>query len=394
VLVTNPGAELYGSDRMALETVRALQDAGLTVEVALGGAGPLHEMLDEAGAETVICPTAILRKSVLSPRGAVGMARDALRAIPAMWRLLRSTRPSMVVVNTLTTPLWLLLGRLSGAHTVCHVHEGEASARAAVRLALYLPLLLAHRIVVNSQYSMDVMVRSAPWLRRRATVVHNAVAGPPSVVPPRPAVGRPVRLLFIGRLSERKGPHVAVEALAVLRARGVDARLGLLGAVFPGNEAYEERLRRQVVRLGLAERIDFLGFRPSVWEAVAAADVVLVPSVLDEPFGNTAVEAGLAARPVVLSDTSGLREASRHSEAATRVPPGDAEAIATAVQGLLSQWETTSRSALRDARVLADRFSSRTYAASLLQAVGSGASRPGLPAPGAEAPSPVRAGDR
>ena len=46
--------------------------------------------------------------------------------------------------------------------------------------------------------------------------------------------------------SQRKGPHVAIEAVRRLRERGVDVHLSLLGAVFPGNEGYEAGLRANV----------------------------------------------------------------------------------------------------------------------------------------------------
>ena len=57
VLVAHPGAELYGSDRVVLESVRALAAAGCTVTVALPGHGPLVAPLERAGATVVLCPS-------------------------------------------------------------------------------------------------------------------------------------------------------------------------------------------------------------------------------------------------------------------------------------------------------------------------------------------------
>ena len=66
----------------------------------------------------------------------------------------------------------------------------------------------------------------------------------------------------------------------------------------------------------------FSGFTDDVWAHLAAADLVLVPSQGDEPFGNTAVEAMLAARPVVVSSSSGLDEAVAGYGSAQRVAAG------------------------------------------------------------------------
>ena len=148
-------------------------------------------------------------------------------------------------------------------------------------------------------------------------MVHNAVPGPGEVVPPRIALTAPTRLLYVGRLSHRKGVHVAVDALDALVREDRDVRLDVVGAVFPGNEAYLDELRAQVARCGLEDRVSFLGFKSSVWDDLARSDIAVITSLVDETFGNTAVEAALAARPAVVSKVGGLPEAVSSSQSAT-----------------------------------------------------------------------------
>jgi len=362
VLIANPGADLYGSDRMALETVRALVADGRRVVVAVPEPGPLVPLLEQAGAEVVECPTPIVRKGLLSPRGLVELAGTTLRSIGPGLRLIRGTDAGVVLVNTITPPLWLALSRLCRRLTVCHVHEGEASVSSVLRRALYVPLLFSSRILINSEFSLRVLARSAPWLVRRTTVVYNAVAGPPQVVAARAELAEPIRLVYVGRLSARKGPHVAIEAAKLLADAGRDVHLSLLGAVFPGNEAYAESLRELVLRCGLSERVTFLGFKPSVWDDLAANDIVLIPSTVDEPFGNTAVEAALAARPAVVSRVGGLPEAAGRSASAVLVRPDDAGELAAAVGAVVDDWPRYAALAATDAIDVANAFSQDQYA--------------------------------
>src|SRR5205807_7048614 len=130
----------------------------------------------------------------------------------------------------------------------------------------------------------------------RCTVVANGIPAPAEVTPPRPVLTGPVELLFLGRLSPRKGPQVAVATLAELRKRGVDARLTLAGSTFRGYEWFEEELVATVRREGLGDHVELAGFVADPRPLLARCDVLLVPSVLAEPFGNTAVEGLLAAR--------------------------------------------------------------------------------------------------
>ncbi|MFQ1003616.1 glycosyltransferase [Modestobacter sp. SSW1-42] len=380
VLVVHPGAELYGSDRVVLESVTALVAAGHPVTVALPGDGPLVAMLRGRGARVVTCRMPVLRKSALRPVGALRLVADAVAGLPAAVRLVHDS--DVVLVNTITIPSWVVLARLLRRPALCHVHEAESSAPRLLRQAMSSAPRLADRVLVNSGFSLAVLADVAPRVQRRAVVVLNGVPGPAEVSPARTDLTGPVRLLFVGRLSPRKGPQVAVAALAELLERGVDARLGLLGSVFEGYEWFEAELQDTVRRLGLTDRVNLLGFRPDIWSELADADVVLVPSVVDEPFGNTAVEAVLAARPVVVSATSGLREAVAGYESAQAVAPGDPAVWADAVSRVMAAWPEHRAAALRDSAEAHRRHAPETYQARVAAetaAVAGRRSRPGSP---------------
>lgn len=370
VLIANPGADLYGSDRMTLESVKALVGDGFTVFVTVPGPGPLIELLTKAGATVLVQPTPIIRKSLLSPRGLLQLVRETVAAIGPSWRLLRHTDAGTVLVNTITPPLWFPLARLAGRRVVCHLHEAESTVATPVRWAMYAPLQFCHAVIANSAYTRTVLGDSTAGLLGRTVVVHNSVPGPPDPEPPRAELTEPVRLLYVGRLSARKGPQVAVAAMDLLRTRRIATTLDVVGAVFPGNEAYEQDLRDLVDRLQLTEQVRFHGFRASVWHYLAACDLAVVPSTDDESFGNTAAEASLAARPVVVSAIAGLKEATEGVQAAIAVPPGDAAALADAIERIVTGWPRYAGLATQDAVRVAARLSPTTYAAGLRAGLG------------------------
>ncbi|NEK85476.1 glycosyltransferase family 4 protein [Blastococcus saxobsidens] len=368
LLVVHPGSELYGADRMLLESVIALAGR-FTVTVALPGPGPLVDAIESHGVAVELCPMPVLRNSALRPSGALRLLADAVRGLVPALRLLRRHAAAGVYVSTLTLPSWPLLARLAGRRSVCHVHEAEQSAPRMLRRGMALCPALSDRVVANSRFTLDVLTEVAPRLSRRATVVHNAVRGPAEVVPARPRLDGPLRLLFVGRLNPRKGPQVALAALAELVRRGVDARLTVVGDVFPGYEWFVDELRATVADAGLGDRVEFLGFHADVWPQLAGADVALVPAVGDESFGNTAVEAVLAARPLVVSDHSGLREAAAGYTGAQAVPAGDARAWADAIARVAADWPRFREAALADAALARERSAPERYAAELVEAV-------------------------
>ena len=113
-------------------------------------------------------------------------------------------------------------------------------------------------------------------------------------------------------------------------------------------------------QLGVADRLTFAGVLPAVWAPLAAADVALVPSRV-EPFGNAAVEAMLAGRPVVVGDTQGLREIVRHGVTGELVPPGDADALAAAVRRTVEDWPAPLTRAAAARGEAAERYAPERY---------------------------------
>lgn len=366
IVVAHPSPDLYGSDRQLLVTVDALIEHGWDVVVALPIDGPLIPLLRERGVTVVVDAFPVLRKALLTPRGLVGLGFSLGRDVVRLRGALHRARADAVFVNTLTIPVWLAASRLARLPAVCHVHEAEEDQPRVVRRALAAQMLLARSVIANSAAARRALVDVLPRLAERITVVHNGVPGPPGPAEPLRArqVGSPARLSLVARLSPRKGIDVALEALALLRGQRRDVTLTVCGTAYQGYEWYEQELLSRCAQPDLAGAVDFRGYVDPTWPVLSAADVVLVPSRV-EPFGNTAVEALLAQRPVVASAVQGLTEVIRGEQTGLLVPPGDPVALAEAIASLLDDPQRArllARSGAADAR---HRFGEERYRAQL-----------------------------
>ncbi|WP_066640677.1 glycosyltransferase family 4 protein [Serinicoccus hydrothermalis] len=362
ILVAHPSPDLYGSDLQMLVTVQALMQEGWGVTVVIPVDGPLSSRLRACGAQVLVSAMPVLRKSVLTPRGLVGFLAQSLSGTWRSVRMVRSRRPDVVLVNTVTIPTWLLGARLARTPVLSHVHEAEEEQGRVVRSLLAGQLLLADRIVVNSAAARRALVQVVPWLERRLRVVHNGVPGPPAPLSDlrQRTPDEPLRAVLVARLSPRKGVDVALEAVAQLRREGQDVSLDICGTVFDGYEWYEEELRRRAAMPDLAGAVTFHGYVSPTWPALERADVVLVPSRV-EPFGNTAVEAMLAGRPLVASGVQGLLEVVTDLSTGLHVRPGDSQSLADALLRIArepSMARGLARAAQGEAR---RRFSPETY---------------------------------
>ncbi|MEU1971947.1 glycosyltransferase [Microbacterium sp. NPDC019599] len=369
ILIANPSADLYGSDRMALEAARGLVSLGWRVVVTCSVDGPLVPQLRAAGAEVVILDVPVVRKSMLSARGMLSLGRDVLTQLPRMRRLIKDEQPDVVLANTVTLPFWTLAARSCREAVVVYVHEAEAALSGLARTLLTAPLRLANGVIFNSETSRRVSGWPGLERRDRARVVPNGVGGPPETLAARERLDDMFHIVYVGRLSPRKGVDLVVRAAALLRDAGIEPHVELVGSVFPGYEWYEAELRELVDELGLAGHVRFAGFREVVWEEFAAADVAVVPSRLDESFGNVVIEALLSERPVVVADHTGLAEAASGFAAAVLVPPDDAEALALGLSRVHEEWTDYRRAARSDAPRARRLYGPESFHARLSQAL-------------------------
>jgi phosphatidylinositol alpha-mannosyltransferase len=144
--------------------------------------------------------------------------------------------------------------------------------------------------------------------------------------------GKP-NILFVGRLEKRKGFRHLLAAFAHIKKAVPEARLIVAGA-------YEKADKEAFVLYARSHRLRDVRFVGLVSEEdlpryYRTCDVFCAPSIGFESFGLVLLEAMAAGRPIVASDIVGYRTVVRNGEEGLLVPPGDEEALATALVSLL-----------------------------------------------------------
>lgn len=176
----------------------------------------------------------------------------------------------------------------------------------------------------------------------------------------------PPRVLFAGRLIERKGLPVLLRALArVAREREV-----VLDLVGEGHE--RPRLERLATELGIAERVRFHGWvsQEDLDRLYRACTVFVLPSVVDargdtEGLGVVLIEALRYRKPVIGSEVGGIPDIVEDGLSGLLVPPGDPEALAQALQRVLDDPALARRLGEDGFRYVAEKFAWERIAAQM-----------------------------
>ena len=161
-----------------------------------------------------------------------------------------------------------------------------------------------------------------------------------------------VHLLYAGRLSEEKGVHIVIEALMHVVARLKDRAI-TLDIIGSGEEAYSEKLKKLTRTLHGEGVVRFTGqcSQSDLFQRFKNYDIVLLPSLWEEPSGGIIVEAMAHGLPVIASNIGGIPEFINNGVTGMLVSPGSAREMAEAIEGLIknaSLYEQMSTSGMRE----------------------------------------------
>jgi glycosyltransferase involved in cell wall biosynthesis len=288
------------------------------------------------------------------------LLHDGPRVAPAVWAGFRS-HPDVIYVNRYRPLPWALATRaLSRAPVVCHVHGYVGIEDPRVNRALSR---FTARFLCVSGYVRDRFVELGAD-PRRTDVVYNGVDPadyPVGGVAERAAARRQLGLpedafivMFFGQVLLGKGIGTLVEALEPFAGDRRSRRVELL-VVGP----QEDELVTGPLFNGAGIPVHQLPMRSDVVTPLHAADLVVVPSQGEEPFGRTVIEALATGRPVIASSVGGIPEILTGDFARFLVPPADPPALAAKIRETLGWREEEPALADDCAAHVARHFSRR-----------------------------------
>ncbi len=338
-------SDLYGSDRILLDLVEAVREAGGEAVVLLPGTGPLTDEFAARHIEFHTLPVLKLSRARLSLGGIFRLAWEMMSALPTCKRIFGNRRVAMVHSNTIAVLGGALWALSKGVPHLWHVHEIVAHPRIAAWALPRLVNAMSDRVVCTSNATSQWMLDMQPSLARKTEVIWNGVHTPTlcdasAIAQLRdrflPAGAR-IAIGLVGRINRLKGHKLLMDAVDQLHERGFkDFSVVFIGSAPPGQDIYLTQLEQRVANSPMRERIVMQGFTTKVWPAYAALDIVCVPSTEPESFGMVAAEAMAMGKPVVASRLGALTEVVVNGSTGLTFQARNAEALAAALAELLS----------------------------------------------------------
>ncbi len=335
ILQVLPRLDMGGAERVAIETAEAVHMSGHRALIAAEG-GLLSSAAARSGAELVQLPLAT--KNPLK----------IWRNIKRLEEVIEENQVDLIHAHS-RAPAWSAYYAAKRRNipfvTTYHGAYGEKSA---IKRRYNEVMARGDLIVAPSHFIAGLVIHRYGLLPDKLRVVHGGVNvetfDQAAVLGDRVArlskawrvdVSAPV-IMLPGRLTSLKGQKLLITALAQMRHQ--EALAVFVGG--GGRPAYVNKLLAEARRLDVEGRLRFTGPCDDMPAAMMLADVVVNASTSPESFGLTIVEAQAMGRVVIAADHGGAKETILPNETGYLFPPGNAEALAAALDAALDMDAT------------------------------------------------------
>lgn len=298
ILFVHPSVELYGADKILLYILEILNKNQHELTVLLPKNGVLVEHIKNISSniQVIINNDLPIVHSKLKFKEYLELPKKVF----FIQKLFPKKSFDLVYCNTLATTL-LLYTRWSKKHTI-HIHE-IIEKRILNFIFSLLICLRTKKVICVSKKVKDNLYFSTPY-----TIIHNGI---PDIskdsIPNR--ISDMVNFVLPGRFMPKKGQWFLLDALQLLPKTYLkQIRVALYGSAPPNRPQLQINLRDEICKRNLNDIVIIKPFTSDISEIYTSADVILVPSLMADPFPTTVLEALMFSKPIICTNNGGAIE--------------------------------------------------------------------------------------
>ena len=334
VLVVNYGSDLYGANRILLQTIEMLNPR--KVVLLVGKQGPLTDLINADPCyrhvhiiEAKTIPV-VFRK--MNFKNILQLVKNINNFNKAIKKIKKEFSINWVYVNTLSNFIAIRIFKKNNLKVLVHVHEILENHKLSTRIINYHSIKWADKIIAVSK-PVELNLKEVNKKNNIVTVL-NGIKDMylQEMEKTKPAI---IITLF-GRIKPEKGIWYFLEAIALLKEKiSTNAKFIIAGSAAPGGEHYVEQLKKDIQNHSSKSNIEFRSFISDIKGLLNSSDIIVVPSLMKDPFPTTILEAASAGKPVIATNTGGAVQSVKNEITGFLISPSDTKQFADYLQKLI-----------------------------------------------------------
>jgi glycosyltransferase involved in cell wall biosynthesis len=324
LLVIAGATYIYGAEKVTLDVIAGLKQEGYDLQVIISGwnDGAFAHALDEMQIKYHPLKLGWYYTSKIL------WSLDSLIHYPgALIRFLQIRKqfkkwPVYMISFRQVILLWPFFKR----NIVYHVHDVNSKSKQARFFLKIIDRKVCRYIAVSEFIKEDLEASGIP--AGKIEVIYNGVNILPWVNK-NIASGTGLTVGIVGQVIERKGHVSLLHAISLLTKKRLDITLVIAG---DGDAGFTEKLKTLITELNISGKINWRGFKKDAVDIYTGIDVLVAPTLTEEPFGLITIEANMFGIPVIASNSGGFKETVINGVSGFLTEAGNSEQLAEKIE--------------------------------------------------------------
>ncbi len=337
--------DLYGASKSLLYLIIELRKKGVDPLVILAEDGPFHSVLLENGIRVeLLTSVPVLRRKIF--RSYVSFFQYCfyyVKSFNVVTKLLRKHAIDIVHSNDMMIGFFPgIIAKIMKLPHVCHIRTNVSEFKTSIKLVGWLLPALSDVLICISK---TVLLQFGSQPDPKMKLVYNGL--PLDIINLKLPFKKDFRsnlgfsqgdkvICCVGRINSWKGQDFLARAFASIAHELPDnVKLLFVGDSYPGSEFYQTQLEASIEQLGIRERTTQISFITDVRSVYEAIDILVVPSIVPEPFGLVVVEGMTYGCPIIAANHGGPSEILKDHVTGLLYEPGDLQGLAERIRQLV-----------------------------------------------------------
>jgi glycosyltransferase involved in cell wall biosynthesis len=336
VVIINSTTDLYGANRILSQSIFGFPSS-CEIEIWLPNLdGPLLDLLRETHQSIKIRSfkdIPIIQRKMFTPQGVIFILSLIFRFYKILKYENKKEKINLLYVNTLSNFFILPISWFLKIYTLVHVHEILESPRLIGGLFSRYAVFFSDRILCVSNAVVKGLKKwSSPKFDHKISCIYNGIPDLYNPEVKKASNETSIYLTLIARIKPEKGIWFFLEALKEMEHKDlVLARI--IGGPAPFGDSYVSKLKDDIKDFPLS--IEYIPFLKDISWYLNQTDVLVVPSLMKDPFPTTVLEGMACGKAVIASDTGGAAEAISHLHTGILISSSDVKPFASYLDQLV-----------------------------------------------------------
>lgn len=305
ILITHSSNDNYGASKILISIVDILYNNGYDIYLILPNKGPLNNNKIIKRTNLKIINMGVFRKKYLSIFGIMNRLYFIIKSSFLIKRFIEKNQIDLVYINTSTLISPSIAAKFCGIPSTFHIHEIPIGFKFYTKFLVTLFNILPSNIICVSKSVKEFWTKNG-LKKSKAKIIYNGF----NMVNPKSKTLSKDKIVFtsISRIIPYKGHSLLIRIFEILCKKNKNIYLQIVGDTLPEYQRYLSKLKLDIKKRGLNNKVKFLGFRKDVIPILDKSNFLIHTPLSPDPLPTIIFEAIKCKTPVITNNLGGAFE--------------------------------------------------------------------------------------